>query len=234
MKVSQRAELGHDGGCIAATVHGMETGDTNVAAGWYGKLPSLGDFASRRLDHGFIEAWDQWLAEGLAEWREREPDLWLERYLACPSWRFVLAPGALDRQGCWVGVLMPSVDRVGRYFPLTLALPLPGLPSTPSASAALLSWLQRLDDLALDALDEDWSADQLEVELQRLGLPAPLATSDDLRPEDTLQYLKPGHALWICCDANGEPRRRATGPLPRGPEFDTLLGASVLLPIPDA
>ena len=29
--------------------------ETDVAPGWYGKLPTLGDFASRRLDPEFIE-----------------------------------------------------------------------------------------------------------------------------------------------------------------------------------
>ena len=26
--------------------------------GWYGKIPSLGDFASRRLPQSFVAAWD--------------------------------------------------------------------------------------------------------------------------------------------------------------------------------
>ena len=63
--------------------------------GWYGKLPSLGDFASRRLAPAFVEPWDDWLARGLAAWREQAPDGWLEGYLASPSWRFVLMPGVL-------------------------------------------------------------------------------------------------------------------------------------------
>ena len=28
--------------------------------GWYGKLPALGDFASRRLEPGWIAGWDGW------------------------------------------------------------------------------------------------------------------------------------------------------------------------------
>jgi len=138
--------------------------------GWYGKLPSLGDFASRRLDPVFIEVWDQWLAAGMADWREREPASWLDEYLTGPSWRFLLMPGLLSPGGgAWVGVLMPSVDKVGRYFPLTLAQPLPFLSYSASQARALLGWLQRLDDLAVAALQDDWTVDQLEVELARLG-----------------------------------------------------------------
>jgi len=213
------------------------------AAGWYGKLPSLGDFASRRLDHDFIEAWDQWLAKGLATWLEREPAAWLERYLHGPCWRFLLTPGALQTAApagaaIWAGVLMPSVDRVGRYFPLTLALPLPVLPAAPVQAQALLNWLHGLEDIALDALDEDWSVDRLEAELERLGTPPaqPVvrAHGEESGVAETQglagllpELLSPGaaQALWICSDANGRPHWRLTTGLPSDLDFENLLGA---------
>ncbi|MDE2397060.1 MAG: type VI secretion system-associated protein TagF [Burkholderiales bacterium] len=142
--------------------------------GWHGKLPSLGDFASRRLDAGFIEPWDGWLAAGLLALREGDADGWLDAYLASPSWRFLLMPGVLPGaagQGAWAGVLMPSVDRVGRYFPFTLALPLGDRPATTGQMQSLWHWLARLDDLAADALLEDWALDRLEAELARMAGP---------------------------------------------------------------
>lgn len=145
------------------------------APGWYGKLPSLGDFASRRLEPVFIDAWDAWLAGGLLALREARPDGWLEDYLGSPSWRFLLMPGVLPGtagEAGWAGVLMPSVDRVGRYFPLTLVLPLSPGPATTQDMAALWAWLARLDELARDALFDDWGADRLEDELARMALPA--------------------------------------------------------------
>jgi len=136
--------------------------------GWHGKLPTLGDFASRRLEAPFIEAWDGWLAAGLLALREAHPDTWLDAYLGSPSWRFLLMPevltGVAGEQG-WAGVLMPSVDRVGRYFPLTLVQPLGDGPSSTQQMQALWHWLARLDDLARDALYEDWTAERLEQEL---------------------------------------------------------------------
>lgn len=143
--------------------------------GWHGKLPSLGDFASRRLGSEFIEPWDGWLASGLLALREQRPEGWLQDYLGSPSWRFLLMPGVLPgeagRQG-WAGVLMPSVDRVGRYFPLTLVLPLGAGPAHTQEMNGLWAWLSRLDELARDALFEDWTADRLEDELARMALPA--------------------------------------------------------------
>lgn len=146
--------------------------------GWYGKLPTLGDFAQRRMDAGFLSAWDGWLAAGLLDLQRRQPTTWLDAYLASPSWRFVLAPGALpgapgvSDTRAWAGVLMPSVDKVGRYFPFSLVLPLAALPATLDTQRALWAWLARLDDLAADALHEDWTVDQVEDALARLALPA--------------------------------------------------------------
>jgi type VI secretion system protein ImpM len=68
------------------------------APGWHGKLPTLGDFASRRLEPAFVEAWDGWLAAGMLALREAEPGSWLDAYLESPSWRFVLMPGVWARR----------------------------------------------------------------------------------------------------------------------------------------
>lgn len=139
------------------------------AAGWHGKLPTLGDFAGRRLDPAFVQRWDAWLSAALAQLQQRPG--WLDGYLASPSWRFLLLPGVVG-ETAWAGVLMPSVDRVGRYYPLTLAHPLEGLPADGDGLDALWGWLLRLDEAAADALHEDWSIDTLEAELERIGLPA--------------------------------------------------------------
>ena len=153
--------------------------DANSIPGWYGKLPTLGDFASRRLDGDFIEPWDLWLGEGLAAQREMLGEAWLEAYLRSPVWRFVLMPGALpglQQDGALAGVLMPSVDRVGRYFPLTLVTRLPSLPRSAAEIEALLGWLHRLEDVAVDALHDDWSIDDLEGVLG--ALPPAVAEAD--------------------------------------------------------
>ena len=144
------------------------------AIGWHGKLPTVGDFVTRRLDSNFVGVWDDWLSAGLANLRLHDPDHWLDAYLASPTWRFVLLPGFLPpplHALAWTGVVMPSVDRVGRYYPLTLASPLSALPVDTETQIALWVWLQRLEDAAIDALQEDWSIDLLETELLRLGLP---------------------------------------------------------------
>ena len=153
----------------------------DTAPGWHGKLPALGDFASRRLDQAFLDAWDDWLSKGLLSLRQALGPSWLDAYLSSPSWRFLLLPGVLagaPGTQAWAGVLMPSVDRAGRYFPFTIAQPLGGRLVSALQMPPLWQWLSRLDDLAADALHDDWTIDHLEAQLSSLagpGLEAPAA-----------------------------------------------------------
>jgi type VI secretion system protein ImpM len=93
--------------------------DAQTAVGFYGKLPSHGDFLRRRASDAFVSAWDRWLQEGMAATRTALGDRWLEVYLTSPVWRFACSAGACGSQPV-VGVMAPSVDRVGRYFPMTI------------------------------------------------------------------------------------------------------------------
>jgi type VI secretion system protein ImpM len=181
--------------------------DLEATPGWYGKLPTLGDFASRRLPADFIEPWDLWLANGLAAQRDLLGEGWLDAYLASPVWRFGLMPGALgpkEPAHPTVGVLMPSVDRVGRYFPLTLATGLPRLPGSVPELEFLLGWLQRLEDVALDALQDDWAIDDLERVLEQLPPPldASLAAPEHLwGPRGALVQAIETNGSFIAIDA---------------------------------
>lgn len=183
--------------------------------GWYGKLPSLGDFAGRRLAPDLIETWDGWLANGLAQWRDQDPEGWLQAYLDGPSWRFLLMPGVLAGVALpLAGVLLPSVDRVGRYFPLTLLRAVQGTPGT----AAQLRWLHHLDDLAVDAMQDDWDIERLEAELLRLDQ----ALADD-DTEPLLPVLQAGQACWWRIGHDGQRVQHCTAGLPIGPDFVALL-----------
>jgi type VI secretion system protein ImpM len=101
--------------------------------GYFGKIPSHGDFVSRGLPPALVEAWDAWLQQCIHESQRQLGDQWLTHYLTSPVWRFAIAPGILGPEGLG-GVMMPSVDRVGRYFPLMLAA---------TGAPALLDWFQK-------------------------------------------------------------------------------------------
>jgi len=91
-----------------------------ASVGFYGKLPTRGDFLRVGLPRRFIEPWDEWLQRVLPASRVALGDDWLACWLEAPVWRFALAAGLCGPDAVQ-GVWMPSVDSVGRYFPLTLA-----------------------------------------------------------------------------------------------------------------
>ncbi|MFC0134094.1 type VI secretion system-associated protein TagF [Massilia eurypsychrophila] len=136
--------------------------------GFFGKVSTHGDFVARRLAPSFQQPWDAWLQAGLQASRQALGERWLATYLCSPIWRFALAPGVCGERAC-AGVLMPSVDRVGRHFPLTVA----------SEGGAPLDqlmqqghWYERLEELALSALGEHFSLDAFDAALCALAMPA--------------------------------------------------------------
>ncbi len=148
-----------------------------MCPGLYGKLPSQGDFVSRRLPWEFTSGWDDWLQGGMSEAKRQLGDAWLERYLTAPIWRFQLAPGVLGATG-WIGLWFPSVDRVGRHFPFTLAVPLPVDQAHRYRLLELDSTFLEWEDTALRALDPRLGFDALDESIQLLPEPPGLHTDE--------------------------------------------------------
>jgi type VI secretion system protein ImpM len=158
--------------------------------GYFGKLPGFADFVTRRLPRGFLDPWDDWLQQSILSARDQLGASWLDTYLTSPIWRFAVSAGVCGPAG-WTGLLMPSVDRVGRHFPLTLAAEL-------SAERGLVpvlqedGWFEELEELALSTLDEPFDAEAFDRQLEALPLPAPgqgLAASPTGSPTDAAGYF---------------------------------------------
>lgn len=92
---------------------------TSIA--FYGKLPWTGDFITRNMDFSQCQLVDQWLSAGMAALQDADTN-WLESYLSAPVWSFCV-PAGVWAEPAVCGALMPSVDRVGRYFPFLLFWP---------------------------------------------------------------------------------------------------------------
>ncbi len=185
-------------------------------AGWYGKMPSLGDFASRRLPRDFIDTWDAWLQESIVTSKKILGDRWLDVYLTSPLWRFALMPEVCG-ECAWAGVLMPSVDKTGRHFPLTLALTLE--PHFDAAMSLLASqtWFADLEKVALSALDVAFLVDDLERDLAKIPFP-------ETEPRDVLDRQKiTDLALWWTSPADDPERLQLTS---ASSLADTLSAAS--------
>ena len=158
--------------------------------GFYGKLPVVGDFVQRRVAAEFVERWDRWLQEGTLAARAVLAERWLGCYLDAPAWRFVLAPGCIDQQG-WIGLVTPSMDRVGRYFPLTVAQPLPASIDPLAVLTGAGNWFCALEHLAHQAVQSGLDVESFDAALARLG-GAPLPAHDGAGEDATMPLPQPG------------------------------------------
>ena len=187
--------------------------------GWFGKLPGMGDFAHRRLPESFRTVWDQWLQRGLARLRDRHAD-WTAHYLEAPIWCFALGPQVAGERA-WIGVLMPSVDGVGRYFPFTLAVELGEVSDSLQGEAlsAALHWWALGTQAALEGLEGDLDALRFDAVLGRLFVAAAAGSVDGV---ESLELPAAGASLWLGDPAvEGGVRMLATG-LPRDAQFEAL------------
>ncbi len=185
---------------------------THVVAGFYGKLPSRGDFVRVGLPRDFTEKWDAWMQTSIAGSRVLMGDDWLPRYLEAPIWRFLLPVGVCGTQAA-LGLVMPSVDKVGRYFPLAFAALTEG-----GAFDEDDPWLARAEDAGFAALENDADPDQMT---SLLGEPPGVAWAGE--PRST--------SVWW---TEGSPRlgarRLILADLPDIPTYAAMLGAESEVP----
>ena len=159
-------------------------------AGFFGKLPGRGDFIGRHLPKTFVTPWDAWLQAAIAHSRtQMGEEAWREYYRTSPIWRFALSAG-LCGTDAYAGILMPSMDRVGRYYPLVITVPLAldwpllALPITCEA------WFQQAERLALEALEcDELDLDAFSSQVAALGAP--------LAPDAPSSQATDGNA-WYC------------------------------------
>ena len=126
-----------------------------MEVGLYGKLPSHGDFLRRRTSDAFVDRWDSWLQGCMAASRSALGERWLDVYLTSPAWRFVCAAGTCGAAPV-LGLMVPSVDRVGRYFPLTLVVELPEGISVFAAATDSAPFFDSAERLLIETLAADY------------------------------------------------------------------------------
>ena len=97
-----------------------------LQVGFFGKLPSRGDFVRGSLSRAVAAPWDRWLQSVMPDAQARLGERWSGVWHAAPGWRFAFEPGVCGPQPL-AGVWLPSMDRVGRTFPLMIAAQVAGL-----------------------------------------------------------------------------------------------------------
>ena len=137
--------------------------------GVFGKLPNYGDFLSRDLPSQFTDIWDAWLQNYVSSSQEQLGEHWLDIYLTSPIWRFTFSPGVIDNK-IWLGLMIPSVDRVGRYFPFSVVCSLQSdFPAT-SVHEQAHDWFEAVETILNDALEGQLQHDELIDQTNALPL----------------------------------------------------------------
>ena len=130
----------------------------------WGKLPAHGDFVARGLAPAARDELDEWLAASLAA-RETLGMAFEDNYDEAPPWRFAWR----EANGWAAGAMAPSVDGVGRHYPILLALS--GLDDGNVDAAT-----EAVENLLYEALGGDWNADRLHAAASALAFaPRPSA-----------------------------------------------------------
>lgn len=156
--------------------------------GYFGKLPTFGDFIHQILPQDFANNMHQWTQQCMAAARENLGEDFLTWYLNCPAWKFLMTAEACGVQPV-AGLTIPSVDKVGRYFNFTLATMLPPGTNVLAYGLSNRSGFLALERLALDLLEQDLPREAIDIKVREVTLefsPVPAVHADI---EATADYL---------------------------------------------
>jgi type VI secretion system protein ImpM len=173
------------------------------AVGWYGKIPGAGDFIARRVPVSFSEPWDRWLQHAIEGSRERLGAQWRDAFLSMPAWRFALGPGVVGANA-WAGLMVPSVDAVGRYFPLTIACALPS--ASLDVVATLLGasrWFDDIEAIALEAIAPGANTAAIDAALAKRRFEARWLAVPEAN--DATMPIRGAQPQMLCIDPTGIP-----------------------------
>ena len=182
-------------------------------AGLFGKLPARGDFVRENLPRDFTDAWDAWWLRGLADTQLRPREEWCAAWLEAPVWRFLLPPGLCGRKGV-LGLWLPSVDKAGRYYPLTIA----AAASTDWApyAGAMMDALTAWEQAGRDALEYDLAPIEL---LQRIQA----AFEAGVSAASSMHFVPAQATWWTEGGPRVFPRVENGSALPEGARFAALI-----------
>ncbi|TXI01724.1 MAG: type VI secretion system-associated protein TagF [Rhizobium sp.] len=169
------------------------------AIGFFGKLPTHGDFVSSALGSRLQAALDQWARSGLIELEAALGSDWRRLFHATATWRFVVGHGVWAPSAV-AGVLLPSRDRVGRSFPLIIAAQLQRFAGQLRDLCEDDSWFTAAEALAETTDKADFEMHRFAESIKRLrppfidkrATPKPPGTGNDAPPVSLWWRISPG------------------------------------------
>jgi type VI secretion system protein ImpM len=137
-----------------------------VQVGFFGKIPSRGDFVQAGLSRPFRRAWDDWVQAVLPGCRRLLGSEWDAAWRVASSWRFVL-PGGQCGSRPVLGLFLSSLDGAERYFPLLIAA---------EGADDGIAFLDAAEEVGRDAIGGALAPDALHARLTGLVPPEPAAS----------------------------------------------------------
>ncbi|WP_245286294.1 type VI secretion system-associated protein TagF [Bradyrhizobium sp. WSM1417] len=148
-----------------------------MRCGLFGKLSAKRDFIALATPRSFLEKWEPWVQSCMSASQHQLGPGWQGAYLTAPLWRFWL--GADVAGATVLGVFMPSVDGVGRYYPLTLmAVADPNFSIAPPDLNSQGDWFAQAEDFLLTTLERSKTFDETSAALDALPQPEAQATEN--------------------------------------------------------
>ncbi len=157
----------------------------------YGKLPSKRDFVAVRAPRAFLDAWEPWLQAAISSSRNELGKDWQLAFLTAPIWRFWLGADVCGRSA--IGAFMPSLDGVGRYFPLTVfAYADDGAGIAPPELDLHDDWFAAAETFLMSTLDQGMTYDVVSQRVDELKPPAQVASPTPGAPGDAMVLMPAG------------------------------------------
>jgi type VI secretion system protein ImpM len=161
-----------------------------TSAGLFGKLPAKRDFIGMNASRRFLEAWEPWLQAAVATSKQMLGDAWIETYNRAPIWRYWLGSDFCGE--AMIGAFMPSVDGVGRSFPLAIFVGEGDASLAPPELEPNDAWFEAAEAVLLEALEPGTTLEQIAERVA--GLPAP-ALETRITKDGGLEQLANGGVL---------------------------------------
>jgi len=146
--------------------------------GLFGKLQAKRDFLAHGAPRGFLSAFEPWLHAAVAASKARLGPMSQDAHLTAPIWRFRLGAEICGAEV--LGALTPSMDGVGRYFPLAVVFMAEENERFRAPEAdAQDDWFLALESLLFLALDAEQRFEDIVAAFDALPAPALEPTPPD-------------------------------------------------------
>ena len=146
--------------------------------GCFGKLPLSPEFIRVNAKGSTLQDFDQWMQEGLLWCRAKLGPQWRNDFLKSECWNFLFQ--VPKRKEWLIGVMMPSQDKAGRGFPMTLFMRIENFSGDQKLIPMLPLLLQDFLEKAKHLLQEEWKTISLIEFREKVGK---LIQPDSLKQE---------------------------------------------------